>query len=81
MERTRLQGTVETVAETGEERIMAIRRVVEAKQYAKIDGQMMDVFSASAIVAVYDKLSPSNQDKYAACSAPHMARIAFKLLG
>jgi hypothetical protein len=79
-QRTREQGTVETLPGNGPDRIQAIRRIVEEKQYAKIDGQMIDLFSASAIVKTFDALSPENQSKYSAIPAPTMAKIAFKLM-
>lgn len=40
---------------------------------------LLDSFSASAIVAVYDKLSPENQAKYVRHPIYKMAEIAFKL--
>lgn len=76
----RQHGTLVTNPTSGAERIAAIRQVVTDKQYAKIDGCMMDLWSASAIVAVYDKLSPLNQEKYHNLPAPRMAQIAFQLL-
>lgn len=76
----RQHGTEVTTPETGEERVAAIRRIVEQKQYAKVDGCMVDLFSASAIIAVYDKLSPENQAKYRSKTAPVMASIAYKMM-
>lgn len=40
---------------------------------------ILDSFSASAIVAVYDHLSPENQAKYQNLPIAKMAEIAFKL--
>ncbi len=78
-ERTRDHGTRETVAGNPADRIAAIRRVVAEKQYAKIDGVMMDLFSASYITQVYDALNPENKIKFASFPAARMAGIAFKL--
>lgn len=78
--RRREQGTRVTNAKTPEERITAVRAIVAAGQYAKIDGVMVDLFSASAITAVYDRLNPSNQALYASKPVGLMARIAFRLL-
>lgn len=78
-QRTRQNGTLEWNPINGDERIEAIRRIVTEGQYAKIDGQMIDLFSASHIVGVYDAISPENQQKFAAFPAPRMAQIAFKL--
>lgn len=79
-ERTREQGTIETVAGNGEDRVKAIRSIVDRKQYAKVDGTMVDLFSASAIVQVYDALSAENKVKYSALPAGRMGIVAFKLL-
>ena len=79
-ERTREHGTVETVAGNGKDRVAAIRAVVDNCQYAKIDGVMMDLFSASAIVRVYDALNDKNKTMFSGKTAPEMARIAFKLI-
>ena len=78
--RVRERGTVETVAGNGEDRIAAIRAVVNAGQYAKVDGVMMDLFSASLICQVYDALSDENKKKFTSYSAPAMAEIAYKLV-
>ena len=78
--RVREQGTVVTVPTTGQERIDAIRRIVTEKQYAKVDGVMVDLFTAGAIVGVYDAISEANQAKYREMKAPVMASIAFKLM-
>jgi len=78
--RTRQGGTRVTTPLTGDQRIAAFRKIVEEKQYAKIDGCMVDLFSASAVVQVYDALSPENQKKYAGYTADKMAKIAFGLI-
>ncbi|MCK5612569.1 hypothetical protein KAR91_62435 [Candidatus Pacearchaeota archaeon] len=78
--RIRERGTVETVAGNGEDRIAAIRAVVDKGQFAKIDGVMMDLFSASLVCQVYDALSDGNKKKFASYSAPAMAEIAYKLV-
>ena len=41
---------------------------------------VVDTFTASAIVKVYDGLSAENQERFAAYSAPQMADIAWKIL-
>ena len=77
--RVREGGTVVTVPLTGEQRIGAFRSIVANKQYAKIDGCMIDLFSAGYVVQVYDALSEANQTKYAAMPAPVMVSVAFKV--
>ena len=78
--RTREHGTQETIAGNANDRIIAIRRVVENKQYEKIDGCMIDLFSASIICQVYDKLNDANKVKFASMKAPVMAHFALKLV-
>jgi hypothetical protein len=78
--RTRREGTRVTKTTTPDDKIAAIRRIVSEKQYAKIDGLMVDGFTASAIIAVFDALSPENQARYLQFSIPRMASIAFKLI-
>ena len=41
---------------------------------------MVDLFSASAIVAVYDALSERNREVYRTLPAAKMASIAFRLV-
>jgi len=79
--RVREHGTMETVAGNGKDRMNAIRTVVHESQFAKIDGVMMDLFTASIICQVYDALSDANKEKFANHPAPAMANIAYKLVG
>jgi hypothetical protein len=82
--RVREQGTIVTnpadFDDAGLARINALKQIVEAKQYAKIDGIMVDLFSASAIVNVYNALNEDNQVKYRNCNVVKMSNIAFKLM-
>jgi len=80
MERTREHGTIETLAQSGNERISAIRRILERKQYEKVDGSMIDLMTAQAIVTVHDALSVENQAKFVGMPAGRMATIAWKLV-
>ena len=78
--RVRKQGTQVTKPASPVERIAAIRNIVKECQYAKVDGTMIDLFSASAIVSVYDNLNVDNRAKYATLPAGKMGIVAFKLL-
>ena len=62
--RTRQEGTKVTNPANGLERISAIREIVTNHQYAKIDGVMVDGFTASGIVQVYDAINEVNKGKY-----------------
>lgn len=81
--RTRDNGTQVTNTEQfdnpGLARIDAIRKVL-TEGYAKVDGVMVDSFSASAITQVYDKLNDANKEKFRNCSVSHMAKIAFSFV-
>ena len=78
--RVREQGTKVTNPQDGIERINAVRQIVTDCQYAKIDGIMLDLYSASAIIKVYDNLNEPNQIKYRGLPVYRMGEIAFKLL-
>ncbi len=82
--RTRTQGTEVTnpvdFNDADIARIEALKRIVEQKQYAKIDGIMVDLFSASAIVQIYDALNETNQLKYRNCNVVKMSNTAFKIM-
>ncbi|MCA9457388.1 MAG: hypothetical protein KC587_12050 [Nitrospira sp.] len=82
--RVREQGTSVTntgqSADPGIARINALRDIVQSKQYAKIDGIMVDLFSASIVLNVYDALNDSNQAKLRACPIPKMVSISMDLL-
>jgi len=62
------------------DKMMKLKQIVENCQYAKVEDQTVDLFSASAICKVYDALSEENRSKYESLSVWRMADIAFKLL-
>jgi hypothetical protein len=76
----RKHGTIVTVSQTTDEKISAIREIVTNKQYAKIDGVMVDLFSASAIITVYDHIDGPNREMFAKMPIAKMAAIAFKVI-
>jgi hypothetical protein len=78
--RTRQEGTQETVAGNPADRIAAIKRIVANKQYEKIDGCMIDLYTASVISQVYDALGDENKLKFSSMPAPKMGVIAYKLI-
>ncbi|MGW8177785.1 MAG: hypothetical protein ACWGQW_03210 [bacterium] len=78
--RRRVGGTMDFHPKTPEERIAAFRQIVDDKAYAKIDGCMIDLFSANYVVQVYDALNETNKQKFASRVAPLMTHIAFKLV-
>jgi hypothetical protein len=56
-----------------------LRQIVNRRTAGKVDGQMVDLFSASAILSIYDALSEENQAKYRAMPIRRMAAVAFAL--
>jgi len=61
-------------------KIEKLRKIVERGQWNKVDGTRVDVFSASAIVAVHNALSPEHKVSYEAMPVAKMAVMAFKML-
>ena len=57
-----------------------LRRIVADCTAAKIDGWLVDLFTASAIVKIYDALSEANRRKFIALPLEKMSGIAFRLL-
>jgi len=78
--RRRQHGRKVWLTKTGAERIAACREIVASASFGKIDGCMVDLFSASAIVRVYDAVNQANQEKFARLSIAKMAKVAFQLL-
>ncbi len=78
--RTRERGTKVTNPTSPEQRIVALKDIVTNHQYAKIDGMMVDGFTASGIVQVYDALSDANKAKYSALTVDRMATIMWKIV-
>ena len=79
----------EVIAEeegNGPEIIQVARRIVKNQQFEKVkdpvSGKRMalDMFSASAIVKVYDKLSDKNKEHMVKQPLPKMVSLVFKLI-
>ena len=79
-QRTREQGTKETIAGNPQDRINAIKSVVDNSSYAKIDGTMIDLTSAHVIMTVYNALNDVNKGKFASMPAGKMGIVAYKLI-
>lgn len=61
-------------------KIERLREIVSRGQSAVIQGFRVDVYSASAIVSVYDKLDPENKRRYMKMSIREMADTAFRII-
>lgn len=65
---------------TPDKKIAGLRKIVAEKQHAKVCGVNVDLFSASAIIAVHDKLNSANRARYRDLPVRQMASVAFKML-
>lgn len=69
---------------TGEEKISRLRKAVKEHQYFKFKEKghrdTMDAYTASAIMQIYDALSPENKKRLASMSYTNMSASAWKLL-
>lgn len=63
-----------------EDRITSLRIIMHDRRYALVEGVMVDTYTASAILSVYERLSEENRRKYISRSIAEMGVIAFKLL-
>lgn len=57
-----------------------VRDVVTSKACARVDGLLLDLTTAHAIVAVHDALNEKNRATFAAMPLRKMARVALKLI-
>ena len=57
-----------------------IRKIVSECQAAKVDGDLVDLFSAQAIIAVYDALNETNRAKFVALPVHKQAKLAWKFI-
>jgi hypothetical protein len=78
--RTREHGTRVTRTTHGAEVIAAVRDIIATRQYAKINGYMVDGFTAAGIIEVYDKLDRPHQEVMAHLPIHRMADVAFQLI-
>lgn len=55
------------------------REVISESSAKRLDGILIDLVTARAIVTVYEALNESNKGKYVEMPVDKMARLAFKL--
>jgi hypothetical protein len=60
--------------------VACCREIKETATFAKINGVMVDLFSASAIVAVHDACNDVNRAKFLALPVQKMATVAFRCI-
>lgn len=64
----------------GHDGINQCREILKNHQYAKVNEVMVDGFSASAIVQVFDALNAENQAKLVKLPVAKVAKICFSVL-
>jgi len=57
-----------------------MRDIVDNKQAKKIKGTMVDLFTASAVVQIYDKVNDSNKSKMEKLPLPKLVDLAYKIM-
>ena len=57
-----------------------IKDIVSKKQHTKIDGVMVDLFTASAISQIYDKVNDANKKKMEKLPITKLATLAMKMM-
>lgn len=76
----RKSGVAVQAALKGQGIIDALREAVKARSYANINGTTVDLFSASAVIAVFDAVNETNRQKLLALPVPRMVSLAFSAL-
>lgn len=61
-------------------KIEKFRSIVREKAAAEVDGIEVDLFSASAVVKVYDSISTKNKERFLQEPAQVMVWLAFSIL-
>ena len=62
------------------DRMEALRSIVASRQYAKVDGVLVDVWTASAILACYDGGSDRTKEIISTAPLVKVARLALRML-
>ena len=73
------QGIIEEV-ELDENVIDKVKKIASEKQAMKIDGVLVDMFTASAISQIYDKVNDANKKKMEKLPIIKLANLAFKMM-
>ena len=57
-----------------------LRDIVKNKQAKKVNGIMVDMFTASAITQIYDKVNDQNKKRMDGMTVPALADVAYKMM-
>ena len=63
-----------------ENTIEKMREIVSKKQAMKVGGVMVDMFTASAVVQIYDKVNDANKKKMDKMKPQQLANVAYKIM-
>ena len=72
---------MKTLKELRENVIDDMKKIVKNKSAMKINGVMVDLYTASAVTQIYDKVNPANKKKMEKMSPQGLQTAAFKILG
>jgi hypothetical protein len=61
--------------------IPVIQTIVKSKGAKKVGGVMLDIFTASMIISVYDKVNDANKKKMENSNIETLVHIAQKVMG
>lgn len=61
-------------------RIGKLREIVREHSAKRIEGYLVDAFTAGMLVAVYDALSPSSREKFGIPSMPRLVDFGWKVV-
>ncbi len=71
---------LEEEVELDESVIDKVKKIASEKQAMKIDGVLVDMFTASAISQIYDKVNDANKKKMEKLPIIKLANLAFKMM-
>jgi hypothetical protein len=63
-----------------QKKLDGLKKIVEEKTAGVVDGVKVDLFSASHVLQVFDRINEQNQKKYLSMPVAKILEIAFKLL-
>jgi hypothetical protein len=66
--------------ELDESVIDKVKKIASEKQAMKIDGVLVDMFTASAISQIYDKVNDANKKRMENLPITKLANLAFKMI-
>jgi len=65
---------------TARSRIGALRTIVREHRAARVDGYIVDAFTAQMLVKVYEALSPANREKFGKPNLEKLVNLGWKVV-